>query len=335
MSQAKYQHFTPRLHLRKFAGQQPRGSVWEYDKARLSVAPKIPEATGGQRYLYSMKKPDGGHDHSLDHLLTSIEDKAAEGYERLLAGEIVEGQVRADFSAFVATMYTRAPGVLRSLAEVYGKMLQIDMGIQWSTRERFEASLDQMDRALGKSADDRDKLWEFWQDKEGFSLGTSIQHGLIGIGASDQIMQVLYERHWYILDAVEGYFITSDQAVERWAPNVHPVMGDGGFMNKLAETTLPLSPARMLMITGYPLGTERLPLLRDQVEMANALRARHAERFLWADRKDQAVLDLAKEFADDRRGIDVSWGEELAEVVVERSLRGSAPSKARLDPGRR
>jgi hypothetical protein len=322
MSKAKYQHFTPRLHLRRFMGAQPARSVWEYDKIRLSMSPKIPESTGGQKHLYSVRNERGELDHTVDEMLTDIENRAVAGYEKLLSGEIPWADDRAAFAVFVATMYTRSPGMLRSLAEAYGKMLQIDIGARWSNRKRFEASLDQMAAATGNAIDDRDGLWDFWQDKQGFSIGTSIQHGLIGIGASETIAQILFERSWYIFDAVEGYFIKSDQAVERWSPTAHPVMGDGGFLNDAAEVTMPLSPQRMVMITGQQLGVSRLALFKEQVDTANALRARNAERFIWADRRDPAVLQLVKDFAESKRELSVGWGEELADVTVERSLRG-------------
>lgn len=316
----KYQHYVPRLHLKHFVGETPKGMVWVYDKQSSRCAPSKIAATGGTTNFYSIDVGNGDYNDTIDNMLQTIENRAAPIYERLLAGVIPTGQDRSDFAMFMATLYLRSPGKIRASAELFGKLMQVVMGVTWNDRDRFEKSIDLYEKEYGPSFQDRDKLWDLWQDKERYTIGVSQQQGLSALAASDDIHDILCQRRWYLLEAIEGYFITGDQAVTLWVPPSTSFFGNGGFSNERAEVTLALSPRRALMITGHHLQSSFVPAHLEMVANMNEQRAFHAERNLWSHQKDDAVLELAKKYKDAKHDIRLSNAGALAEVKARRKL---------------
>jgi len=276
--------------------------VWTYDMQKATCRPSIPEETGKQRNFYSWQKADGTFHDDIDQWFEGIEGKAGGPYERLIAGEIPTGQERADFSAFVASLYLRSPAILHTYAEARGKMAQQAVDFFWSTRERFERSMDGFDAAHGTKTDDRDGIWEFFKDKSGYTVEVDHLSGVSVLGAADPIMKTLFNRNWVLLDAMEGTFITSDAPVQRFTPpdKNYGAMGDGAFINPAAEITLPLSPTRALLIMGIALPTTPIPLGAFEVGQLNHQRAQGAHRYLFAHRKHPSVEALACQTASNR-----------------------------------
>jgi hypothetical protein len=272
---------------------------------------------------------DGSFRDELDHWLEGVEGKANASYEQLLAGRIPQGQDRADFSTFVSSLYVRSPAMLHAAAEGKGKMMQQTMNFAWGTRERFEKSLDRFDRETGNLTADRDKLWEFFHDKGGYVVQVDHLAGLAVVGASDRIQEVIFHRHWTLLDAAEGFFITSDAPVQRFTPRDahYGSMGDGGFLNPACEVTVPLSPTRALLVTGEPFPQSRYFLTGSHVHAFNQQRAAGARRYIYADRKSPAVETLAVAHKDDGPSISVGSEKRMAKVEVVRSINGNRASK--------
>ncbi len=138
----KNQHYVPRLHLKHFIGDTPRGMIWTYDMQREKVRPSKIASTGSQNNYYSVENEDGDYVDILDDWLTDVEGKAVSGYEMLLRGVVPSGQVRMDFSTFVASLYARSPSLLRMHAEMRGQLAQFVLRKNIGTRERFERFLD-------------------------------------------------------------------------------------------------------------------------------------------------------------------------------------------------
>jgi len=58
-SAPKRQHVIPRLHLKNFVADNPKGLVWTYDAVEGTARPATPENTGVQSYFYSAETTDG------------------------------------------------------------------------------------------------------------------------------------------------------------------------------------------------------------------------------------------------------------------------------------
>ena len=315
----KYQHYVPRLMLKHFEGAAPRGMVWVYDKKTNRRHPTKITETGGQRNFYSVDTGGGEYNDVVDESLQTIEGAAAGPFDALVAGTLPVGEDLSAVAMLVATQYLRTPGMLRSNAEAAGKMMQAVMNVAWGTREQFENSLNRMERETGEPAADRDRLWEFWNKREGYTVNVHQQRGLIALTAARGIHDILVRRHWHILDAAEKFFITSDQPVVLWEPPKPPFM-PGAFANPAAEITLPLSPSKCLLITGHDMGRQPLAISGDDVDMINGLRAYYAERNLWAHVASDEVRELAVKHAEHGLGIQVDNGGPMAEVRAVRHL---------------
>ena len=292
----KNQHYVPRLHLRRFLSQAPKNMIWTYDKERGSVRPSRVEETGNQTNFYSVQRGDGSYNDVLDVWLQGVENDAAGPYEELLDGHIPTGQAKADFSVFVSSLYARSPALIRGNARGYAKFLQHIMDLQFGTRERFEAGMDRYEQETGNKID-RDELFESWKDKDRFIMEISQKKGLSAMGVTDDLTKIFLSREWYLIEAYEDYFITSDSPVFKFT---HPddwqgIYGDGGFLNPKAEVTLPLSPKIMLLITGEKMDVGSLALTGKLVWEINGARAYGAERFLYSHVRDDRVKGLAAE----------------------------------------
>ena len=168
----KSQHYVPRLHLRRFQGEQPKNMVWTYDKERGTARPSRVEETGCQSNFYSVQEADGTYNDMLDIWLQGVESDAAAPYEELLGGSIPTGQAKADFAVFVASLYARSPALIRANAIGYAQFMQHMMDLQFGTRERFETGMDRYERDTGINVN-RDELFEFWNDKSRFTIKIS------------------------------------------------------------------------------------------------------------------------------------------------------------------
>lgn len=295
--------------------------IWVYDKLQLRAHPSKIENTGGQTYFYSVDGPDGTLDHQVEEHFAGVEDRAAAPYRRLMNGQELSGQERADFSTFLATLYLRSPGMIRSAAEANGKFLQVFMGHVWRDRKALDRSIDEMVEAGALSADvDRDGLWKFWNDRDGYTINVLEKSGLFAIGAADGIQERLFDMNWYLLDSAGPDFITGDQAVTMWAPP-RPPMVPSAFADPEVEVSFALTPRTCLLLTPRWLGSFRRSVPDFVVRQMNELRAHRSDRFLWSASRDDEVMNLAMKHQGTRQTISVSGEGHIAPVEVRRRLK--------------
>ena len=179
-------------------------------------------------------------------------------------------------------------------------------------------ALDRLDQENGTTTTRRQGIYDFWKDPEGFSLVMDRTHGLQALDHAGTIAEILRGRSWYLLEAVEGYFITSDQPVERATPAVNGAEMDGAFMNPLTEVTFPLSPRLCLLVTGQRLPNPRLPVGRGTVRRLNEIRARYAERMIWSHVLSDDVIELCRTHGNNRLEMSFSNQAELPEIEIAR-----------------
>ena len=83
----KSHHIVSRLHLQHFAGDQPKGQVWTYDKNTGSPRSAIPDETATFNHFYSVELEDRIFDTSVEDVLAANESDAAPIYRKLIDGE--------------------------------------------------------------------------------------------------------------------------------------------------------------------------------------------------------------------------------------------------------
>jgi len=331
MPRPKQQHFVPRFYLEYFADQN--GKVWTYDASTNRVWATSPENTARQSNIYSPKDEHGGYLDDIEDWLNSIETKAAALYPRVLNGESLTGQDRADFSSFIASLFARSPSNLRSAAEMQGYMMQMPLRMYYSDRSRFDDMMDEIDarHERNTSKEERDELFEAGQDPKKFVLNIAQRAGLLGLVMSDSIAPILFDMTWHVFEISKQHLITCDSPVAQLTDpkEYHPLYGDGGFMAKSSVVTLPLSPDRILQLTWqeqYPegrlcIGNKRLGRL------FNRQRAYVSEQYLFASCRDEGIARLGQKHKDSGRRFTTSRQDELSPVKVVRSThRKKEPS---------
>jgi hypothetical protein len=304
--QRKSQHTVPRLHLQHFAGEVPAGQVWTYDAVAGRNWSAIPEQTAVQTHFYSAERDDGTMDTSVEGFLADVESRAAPVYEGLLKSVIPgETQGRVDFSQFLGLMYTRTTAMRRMAAQVRGRGAQIHQYAYASNPEAFEALTRRVEAEKGAPIDPVIKeqiRQEMLKPSGNYVMEVSQESTFMALTASDRLTPLLYQMKWTVVDAGEGYFITSDNPVLRWVdPQTrHPIYGDHGFLNKTAEVTFPLSPKRLLLLSWEQEVPDHVVFDQDHVAYANAGRAANSERYLYAHMHEEQIEQLAAKYKDSR-----------------------------------
>jgi hypothetical protein len=141
---------------------------------------------------------------------------------------------------------------------------------------------------------------------------------------ADELAPMFFHMNWYLIDAAEGYFISSDNPLVREVrrDTVHPIYGDHGFLNKTAEVTFPLSPHRLLLMA-WSDEPRRASVPLDSVRRANMARAAQSDRFLYTHLKSAEIEQLAAQFRDSRPGVttDGAGPKKYGKVTVDSRLR--------------
>jgi hypothetical protein len=302
---AKGQHVIPRLHLQHFAGTQPAGQVWTYDAAQGKSWSTIPEETAVQTHFYSAERDDGSMDTRLEDFLAGVESNAAPVYERLLNRVIPKDpQARMDFAQFLALMHVRTPGMRRMYGEIAGRGVQIHNYAYASNDKAFETLIRGVEKDRGEQIDPalKEKVRQGMLDPSSYEIVVSKERTLHALSASDKITPLLFEMKWALAVPEKDFFVTSDNPVVRDVdPKTrNPIYGDGGFLNRTAEVSFPLSPHLLLLLSWNEPARECGALPRDHVHTLNKLRAATSDRYLYAHVHDKRLERLAAKFKDAR-----------------------------------
>lgn len=324
MSRTKQQHYLPRFHLDYF--KDADGKVWTFDTVGGDVWAASPANTARQGNFYSPKDESGEYIDGIEDWLTNIESTAAPLYAQVIEGKVLRDQERADFSAFLASLYARSPANIRTSAELQGHAIQFAYSAYLGDRDLFDRSFDEMDKEKGTttSKEDRDEAFEFANKKDAYTLEVNQHAGLMGIAISDRIAPIFYDMKWDLIAVDDQHLITSDSPVAR-VPNpddYHPIYGDGGFFGKRTYVTFPLSPHRLLQLTWSkkPEG-EIIRASRRQARVFNIQRAYCSERYLFASTNDSGIRRLGKKYKNSRPTIEMIGMDKMADVNVSRSMK--------------
>ena len=325
MSTPKGQHIIPRLHLQHFAGDE--GRVFTYDAVAGKVWAAVPVETAVETHFYSAQLADGSIDTRIEAHLGRIETAAAPVYMSLLSGNIPgQTQQRADFAHFLGLIYSRTAAMRRVAGELYGKMLQAQMHSTASHPEAFEAVVKSQETELGRqmTPKEREAAREGMLDPSKFEFVIPKGVTFRVLPLADKLAPMFFHMNWYLIEAAEWYFISSDNPLVREVrrDTAHPIYGDRGFLNETVEATFPLSPHKLLLLA-WSDAPRRASVPLDSVRRANRARAAHSDRFLYAHLKSAEIEQLAAQFRDSRPGITIDGAgpKKYGKVNVDSRLR--------------
>ena len=322
-NRTKRQHYVPRFYLAYFADAE--GMVWTYDTEHNEVRAGTPENTAIETNFYSIKDEAGEYVDALEEWLSGIEDKAAPLYPKVLKGEALAGQEKADFSVFLSSLYTRSPAMIRAMAEVTGMIAQKVADVVFSNREGFEHYMDKVDAEEGKTRTpvEREAILEFAKDKTKYVFEIDRKVGLEGMGATDRLTDIFFRMNWMVVECQRQHLITSDNPVARLTPreDYHPIYGDGAFLNKRTYVTVPLTPSKLLELRWTD---QTRPGLyeadRQRGRLYNRQRAHFSERYLYASQRDAGIQALGQKHKIPGVQLAASEMDRLAPVEVKRRL---------------
>lgn len=319
----KKQHFVPRFYLAQFADQE--GMVWNYDISENVVRPATPENTAVETNFYSILNNDGEYNDEIESWLQGVEGTAAAIYPKLLKGEKLEGQEKADFAVFVSSLYARSPAIVTAYAELTGYLAQHITNVTLKDRSRFENIMNQMDAEKGKTTTQtqRDEAFAFMRDKSRYVLHVDRKRGLPALAVADRLTELFLEMAWTVLESRNQHLITSDNPVVQVNPSNdhHPIYGGGGFLNKRTNVSLPLSPTKLLTMSWVPNSNRGIQQIdKQRGRFFNLQRAHFAERYLYSSQRDAGIQALGQKYKTPGLRMQVSGMDNLAPVVVKRKL---------------
>jgi hypothetical protein len=293
------QHKVPKLSLKHFGG--PRSQVWTYDKLTGKCWPAAPGRTGVEAHYYSIERDDGSMDTIFEDTLSFIETAAAPIYARLVEGTIPRGTDREIFSYFLATAYLRSPMVRRQAAQFHKWRLEVQVAGAASVPEAFGALLQHLE-ADGIDVSDPEFIRRSLLDMSHSDLHLPREFTLDAFKPTHKMANLFQQMKWSLFRAERHYFVTCDNPVYRSSdPRTRRLDGgDGGFMNKTAQITMPLSTARLIHLHWEVGAPREIALPVKMVHDENRKRAYCADREVYAHIEDARVQRLVAEFSDVR-----------------------------------
>ncbi len=301
----KSQHTVPRLHLGHFVGNNPAGQVWTYDAKTGLNWSQVPLETGTQTHFYSVAKDDGTQDTGIEDMLSGFESRAASIYKALLDGNIpkLNTQERIHFAEFMAILFVRTSAMRKLNAEMQSRAIQTMMFAYGRNERAFERLIAGVEAQRGEKIDPvlKEQLRQGMIDPSGYEIEIPKHMTLKAIGAADDIAPILYNMKWSLAHPRDGaFFVTSDNPVVRTTdPSTrHPALGDGGFKNKTAEVSFPLSTNALLIASWEMDARDFGSFDPEDVTHLNELRAIHADRFIYAHVDDAGIAEMATKYKD-------------------------------------
>jgi Protein of unknown function (DUF4238) len=322
-SRPKRQHYVPKFYLEHFIDVD--GNVWNYDIANNEVRNASPMNTAVETNFYSVLNEAGDYYDEVESWLSGVESKASELYPKVLRGESLVGQEKADFAVFISSLFARSPALITAHAEMTGYLAQQITDSTFTIRERFDASMDRYEASNGKvtTPQQRTEILDFAHDKSQYVIQVDKKRGLSALGIADKLTEIFLGMTWCIFESPDQHLITSDNPVVRVNPiqDEHSIYGDGGFMNKRSNVSFPLSPSRILGLAWLPESPKGICRVdKQQGRLFNRQRAHFAERYLYASRRDEGIGMLGQKFKNPGLRFRVTGQEKLAPVEVKRNL---------------
>ena len=291
------QHIQPRAYLARFEDEE--GHLWAYEagkEPRRSRAKR--EAT--TRDYFEVKIPGEETHYSMEDRLARLESLAEPAIRNLIKGEQLNAQELHAWGLYASSIFIRSRKVRDHLT----------LSVMNAVRKDFTADERLRDEQL-KWFQRTGKLLRF-EDMKRISVeitekfdDPAFRHNQALNHNTHSVASKLADKEWHVARPAPGrFFLTSD------APAFSYVLRDSllypGYGWGLADAfvALPLTPRRMFVAapTGHPVPSEY-----DEVstETLNRAIAAFADRFVYSDRKDECVTNLANELIGQVRfGVD-------------------------------
>lgn len=281
--------------------------------------------TAVETHLYSVTLDDGTRATEIEEFLAKVEGKAAGPFEKVLRGENVEGQERADLASFFAMMFVRTNSFRRTYAEAFAGYMNIKLYATAQHDGAFRTAMEEYEAEHGPLSDkEKEDLRDGMLHPKKFKLAVDREFTLSALTVHDGLAPILFDMDWSTLIPPEGrYFISSDNPFTREVPSqhLHPLEGPG-FLHKHVEVLFPLSSNRCLLAHWNKDRQQLLNIPPELVKLANRTRAVNAERFLFGPVRDSGIAALGRKYRDVKAGMKIGgFGPEEFSAVEVKKLK--------------
>ena len=321
----KLNHFVPRYYLEKF-NDDVAGGVWVYDKDGDDPKPIPPAVLGAEKYLYTIKTPDGERDDTLEKWFADQErstwpiiDRWAEPKERIKDAE------KPSVAIFLAYMHTRVPRNIEVISEMTvagylerAKQLGEDRG---RFKELYDSFLEETGREdmppaeiMRETARELDAHFDITTNRT-YALGLSL-------AMTELFYETMGQLEWSLCDAPSGsVFVTGDSPVASVAFTEDGYAQFGAnLVSPRFEISFPITPTVALYLTRKS-RQKRWRCNGGFVKDLNRRTAYMAERFVFSRHRSSSVAALVNEasFTRTTPKIDKEEARRLFREFLERN----------------
>jgi hypothetical protein len=287
-------HVTPQYYLQQFAATEKgrrKAQLWVYEKDKK---PRRGTATseGAERGYFAYTKPDGSLDESLEEIVQKLET-AADAPIRFMQYRFHEWkwEDKRNLAIYAALMFSRVrakqEGSSRIFLQTQRETTQAFEKPEFASTiaKYFKVSPDEMrnhvESALAQLRSPAGLKNAYLED-----LLDNVRY----------LAQLLFEKPWQILVAVEGYeFVTSDNPVVSALPLNSRFVPGYGLGRRDVVVFLPINPSCCLAM-GLR-GPERLIVFPQALEAINWAVIASAHRFVYTRTRSEQIEQLVNQFA--------------------------------------
>jgi hypothetical protein len=253
MSRPKAHHFVTQSYLRQFsvgAGKQARINV--YERGKMAPWTQHPNKVARRTNYYSVERPDGSYDDSIEEILADIEASAIPVITRLTLQQTQPSvEDRQILGLFIAFQEFRVPGMRRMIEEGYLKMMLKLMDVAAETPGYLERIVEKHPEPKGLSAGEfRESIRNGFQ---GYRLSVDPSQSLAAmVNIAPTVARWYARMRWVILRMPDGVSLyTSDNPVLKRTtnPDKSTFYGNAlGLSNRFIEIWFPISKTTLLSI---------------------------------------------------------------------------------------
>lgn len=272
----KYQHYVPKIHLRRFTTEPENNLVWTFDKPTGNKFTRSITKTGGEEFFYDPPEDDP----ELERYLTEVEGAVGDPYRVIMETKRLECLTPHDrraFARFLALQDMRTRERRQSTLDI-GRQVQMELWERFGIEMPFDEDEDEIE----------DHLREVHAD--------SITNQEV-----NEVAEILLEKYWILIkNKTDIPFWTSDHPTIRHNEVEHPpYVGELGLTVDGVKVYFPLSPDLMLVIADpkyYSLELTHQHIIDEEnAVFFNDLQIRQSNRQLYSSNEDFELAERTLE----------------------------------------
>lgn len=307
----KRHHYIPQFYLNGFIDPTNKPYIWVYDKEGDGIIKSTAKDIAVTEHYFSFKNMDGAKDsETIENFVSNLEGIVSNVLKKVLKGDALTNNDRADFGYFVSLMMVRTPNFRRNIETAFAEVAKKVMEFSAASKNGFEATVKRYEKETGNDLGmpveearqvylNLDKHYQLKTNPQ-VSLGMLLSH-------MDDYARLFFNMKWLYLKATEDYkFLSGDNPLYYSDPtHDHHSFYGVGLCNKNIEVTLPLSKDLCALGTwhgrdGYLQATNQV------VKVANQRTVVASSRFVFGSERLEALKSFVKKYKDSAPKMKVS-----------------------------